>query len=70
MCKFSAYIAFNKATNGQTDIKHKMGKHLAECHCWLKITDEKLPPLQKSSLETGIFNSDIQLSVFPISCFI
>ena len=23
MCKFSAYVAFNKATNGQTDIKHE-----------------------------------------------
>ena len=23
MCGFSAYVAFNKATNGQTDIKHE-----------------------------------------------
>ena len=23
LCKFSAYIAFNKAVNGQTDLKHK-----------------------------------------------
>ena len=28
MCEFSAYVAFDKATNGQTeDIKHEMGKH-------------------------------------------
>ena len=23
MCELSAYVAFNKATNGQTDIKHE-----------------------------------------------
>ena len=23
MCEFSAYIVFNKATHGQTDIKHE-----------------------------------------------
>ena len=23
MCEFSAYVAFTKATNGQTDIKHE-----------------------------------------------
>ena len=26
MCEFSAYIAFNKAINGQTDIKHESKK--------------------------------------------
>ena len=26
MCEISAYVAYNKATNGQTDIKHKMGE--------------------------------------------
>ena len=26
--KFSAYVAFDKARNGQTDIKHKMGETL------------------------------------------
>ena len=28
MYTLSAYVAFNRATNGQTDIKHEMGKHL------------------------------------------
>ena len=26
MCEFSAYVAFNKATNGQTNIKHEKEK--------------------------------------------
>ena len=26
MCEFSAFVAFNKATTGKTDIKHEMGK--------------------------------------------
>ena len=26
MCEFSPYVASNKATNRQTDIKHEMGK--------------------------------------------
>ena len=26
MCDFSANVAFDKATNRQTDIKHEMGK--------------------------------------------
>ena len=26
MCEFSAYVAFNKATNGQTDVKHEKEK--------------------------------------------
>ena len=29
--KVSAYIAFNKATYGQTDIKHDNDEHLAQC---------------------------------------
>ena len=30
MCEFSAYVAFNKATNGQTDIQHEKDyKHLS-----------------------------------------
>ena len=34
MCKFWAYIAFNKATNGQTDIyiKHARDENLAQCN--------------------------------------
>ena len=27
MCKFSANVAFDKATNGQTDIKHELRSH-------------------------------------------
>ena len=27
LCEFSAYVAFNQATNGQTDIKHEKGKN-------------------------------------------
>ena len=33
MCTFSAYVAFNKATHGQTDIKHGDDDNLAECQC-------------------------------------
>ena len=29
MFKFSANVAFNKVTNGQTDIKHEMGETLS-----------------------------------------
>ena len=50
MCEFSAYVAFNKATNGQTDIKHEMGKTLSSVSL-LKIVGEKLTPSQRSSLE-------------------
>ena len=32
----SANVAFDKATNGQTDIKHDGKKHLAQCHCEVK----------------------------------
>ena len=31
MCEFSAYVAFNKATNGQTDIKHEKGLSYGSC---------------------------------------
>ena len=54
MCELSTYVAFNKATNGQTDnyIKHNR---------FFSTLD----------LSEGgsfvIFNSDIQLSVFPFS---
>ena len=27
MCEFAAYVAFDKVTHEQTDIKHEMGKH-------------------------------------------
>ena len=68
MCELSAYVAFNKATHGQTSVKHeKEKKNLAECHRCRRIAVEKLPPSQKSSLEiqgggsfsSAIFNSDI-----------
>ena len=29
MTEFSAYVAFDKATNGQTDVKHEMEKTLS-----------------------------------------
>ena len=32
MCEFSAYVAFDKATNAQTDIKHEMGKTLSSVY--------------------------------------
>ena len=43
----SAYVAFNKATNGQTDTKREKEKNLS----WmspLKIAVEELPPSQRS----------------------
>ena len=56
MFEFSAYVAFNKATHGQTDIKHE------------KIS--KLDLYEGGSFSTAIFNSDIQLCFFPFSRFI
>ena len=53
MCEFSAYVAFDKATNGQTDIKHEMGKTLSSMSL-LKIVGEKPPPSQRSSLEINM----------------
>ena len=41
MCEFSANVAFDKATNGQTDIKHEMSKILNSMSL-LKTVDEKL----------------------------
>ena len=49
MCEFSAYVAFDKATHGQTDIKHEMGETLNSSMSLLKIVGENLPPLQRSS---------------------
>ena len=46
MCEFSAYVDFNKATNGQTDIKHEMGKKLSSVSL-LKIALENLRSLAK-----------------------
>ena len=42
-CEFSAYVAFNKAKNGQTDIKHEKEKTFSWMSL-LKIAVEKLPP--------------------------
>ena len=46
MCEFLAYVAFNKATNGQTYIKHEKEKELSWMSL-LKIPVEKLPPSWK-----------------------
>ena len=43
------YVAFYRATNGETDIKHKMGKTLSSMSL-LKIVGEKLPPWQSLNL--------------------
>ena len=47
MCKFSAYVALNKATNGQTYIKHERGRekklNLDERHCWKSWLKSSLP---------------------------
>ena len=59
MCKLSAYVAFDKATDGQTDMKHEMGKTLSSMSL-MEIVGEKLPPSQRSSLETGFFVEDPQ----------
>ena len=50
MWEFSAYIAFNKATNGQTDITHEKEK---KKRSWMSLLKSswKAPSLAKSSLE-------------------
>ena len=40
MCGFSTYVAFDKATNGQRDIKHEMGEKISSMSL-LKIVGEK-----------------------------
>ena len=52
MCEFSKFVAFNKATNGQTDVKHKKEDIFQTYLC------------ERGSFATVIFNSDIQLSFF------
>ena len=50
MCEFSAFAAFNKTTNGETDIELKKENK----NCWMSllyIAVEKLPPSQRSSLD-------------------
>ena len=39
MCQLSPYVAFNKATDGQTDIKQgKVETLIAQCHCqWIEL---------------------------------
>ena len=54
MCKISAYVAFDKATNGQTDIKHEREETLSWMSL-LKIAVEKLPPSQRSTFPNSIF---------------
>ena len=70
MCEFSAYIAFNKSTNGQTDIKHEMRRE--KKLSWmslLKKAVEKLPPSQRSSLEMTSYLQIWWRSSFPNSIF-
>ena len=60
MCEFSAIVAFNKVTNGQTDVKHEKGKQKQPS--WmslLKIAVEKLPHSQRSGASTYL------VSAFP-----
>ena len=42
MRKFAAL--FNKASNGQTDVKHEKEKNLAESHCWRSQLKSTLLP--------------------------
>ena len=82
MCKLSAYVAFDKATNGQTDIKHKLGKTLGSLSLLKIVCDRSFSlssfpnsiferegafHLRSSTVTLTILNSDIELSVFPIS---
>ena len=53
MCDFSANVAFDKATNGQTGIKHEMGKTFSSMSL-LKIVGEKLPPSQSDSVSVSV----------------
>ena len=66
MCVFSAYIAFDKATNGQTDIKREMGKKHTSMSL-LKIVGEKLPPSQRWSLEMELALAVISVFDFDFS---
>ena len=64
---FSVYVAFNKATNGQTDIKHEKQNQknpVAECHF---SSISKLDLCDGGNFPTAIFNSDNQLKVFTAS---
>ena len=73
MWEFSAYVAFDKATNGQTDIKHEMGKPFSSMSLWKIVGEAKIEfgkQIKKTSLLKEIFVFDIELSVSPISCFI
>ena len=69
MCELSAYVAFNNATTGQTDVKHEKGETLS-----LNVTVEDIPSkfdlCEGGSFSTSIFKSDIQLSVYSFSSFI
>ena len=62
MWEFSAYVAFNKATNGRTDKKHEKEKTNLAGMSLLKIPVEKLPPSHRSSLEMKASPSVLGLS--------
>ena len=49
MFEFSGNVAFDKATNGQTEINHETWTTLRSMST-LMIVGEKLPPSQRSSL--------------------
>ena len=94
-CEFSENVAFDKATNGQTEYKTRnvVNTQLnvtfeapTLAMSLLKIVGEKLPLSQRQSLDKNthskldlceggsfsppaIFKSDIELSVYHISCY-
>ena len=53
MCTFSAFVAFNKATNGQTDIKHEMRKKRS----WMSLFKIADPNSNLDLCERGSFSS-------------
>ena len=59
MCEFSAYVAFNKATNGQTDINKTRNNVTVEDRSWKTSPSQRssfqLPPSQRSSFQTRSF---------------
>ena len=61
MCTFSAYIAFNKAIDGQTDIK----RHAKRTQLKVTVEDrvEMLPPSQRSSWENNVCMQFMVLSL-------
>ena len=65
MCEFSAYVTFNKATDGQTDIQHEKEQTLISLSP-LKIAVEMHPPSRRSSLEKLVGLTSRLLSLVPV----